>query len=526
MRRLRFLFIGLSGLVLVLFGAGYAALRSALVRAKIESSLSASLGRPVKLGAISVGLFPTPALNAHDVRIGNADSSSAPGLWLESLHVVPRVSSFLPGRTMTVDRVDLRGLTIAFRRDKTGKWLLPVIPAPTATPAKGAPPSATPAVDIRSLEVRDGRIRIVDDSLRNPEGGPTITTISNVEAQLEAAGGAIKTPRFSGKLGRTTVTGSAQAGPRGATLHLGSESIDNSDLPSLFALATIEPYPDLRISGKAPFELTTTIAPDFTTFVATGKASIERVNFGVLTLDAMSSSFRYAKGIFTLDPFTFTFYGGKQKGTVAVDLSRRVPSYSIRSALTGLDVNRALSATTTMKNFLLGTAAVTANVAGRGSTAPAIQRDLTGSVSFKVADGTIRNMPLLAAINQALGITEGTGRDTKFQSFSGTAAIGGGKARTNDLQLRAGDLTVAGSGAMGFDKSLDFRLRAIFSPDKSRELAGRVGFLGKLRNSLGQIEIPLTVTGTAMAPKTWVDLGSVAKKQMKGIEKGLQQLFK
>jgi uncharacterized protein involved in outer membrane biogenesis len=526
MRRLAYVVIGILVFLLALFWAGFAALKSDAARNKIESALSGSLGRPVTLGGIHVTLLPTPALDARDVRVGNADSNAAPGLSLTSLHVVPRVSSFLPGRTMTIDRVDLRGLTIALRRDKTGKWLLPVVPAPTPKPPAGAPPSATPAVDVQNLDVREGRIRIVDDSLTSPKGGPTITTISDVEAKLEAVGGALEAPDFSGRLGKTTVRGSAEAGPRGATLHLSSESIDNADLPSLFALATIESYSDLTISGKAPFELTTTIAPDLKTFVAAGKASIERVKFGVLTLDAVSAPFRFEKGVFTLDPFAFTFYGGKQSGAVSVDLNQTVPSYSIRSTLTGLDVNRALSATTTMKDFLQGSADMTTNVKGSGNSATDIQRSLTGSVKFKVANGSIR-MPLLAAINQALGITAGAGKNTKFQSFLATAAIGGGKARTDDLQLRAGELSVVGGGTLGFDQSLDFKLRALFSQAKSQELAGRVGAIGRLRNASGQIDVPLTVTGTATAPKTTVDVGSVAKKQVQEeLQKGLKQLFK
>jgi AsmA protein len=174
---------------------------------------------------------------------------------------------------------------------------------------------------------------------------------------------------------------------------------------------------------------------------------------------------------------------------------------------------------------VLGTADLSTDVRGSGATAPAIQRSLAGSARFKVVNGTIR-MPIIAAINQALGITEGSGKDTKFQSFSATAAIGGGRARTDDLQLRAGDLTVVGSGTMGFDQTLDFRLKAILSPAKSRELTSKAGFLGDLRNALGQLELPLTITGTATNPKTRVDIGSIAKKQMKGIEKGLQKLFR
>jgi AsmA protein len=521
MRRLFYVLIALLVLVLALFGLGYGALHSSAVHQKIEEALTSALGQPVELGGFGVALFPTPALDVHAVRIGGADSNSAPGLSLASLHVVPEVKSFLPGRTLTIDHVELRGLTIALRKDKTGKWLLPVAPAPAPAGAGGAPP-----VNLRLLQVRDGRIRIVDDSLTGPKGEPTVSTISNIAADLEAAGGDIKAPRFTGTLGRTTVTGAAEAGPKGAALRLTSESIESADLPALFAVAGMRPYPGLAISGKAPFELNTTIAPDFKTFVATGKAAIERVKLGTLALDDMSSEFRFEKGVFTLNPFTFTFFGGQQQGSVAIDLSQPAPVYTIRSSLNGLDVNRALSATTTMKDFLLGSASVTTDVKGSGSSAPAIQKSLTGTVKFQLVNGVIKNFPLFARVNQALGITEGNDDDTKFESLSGTAAIGGGKAKTNDLLLKAGELSMNGAGVLGFDQSLDFKLHAVMSAAKSQQLLGKLGPLGRLRNAQGEIVVPVTVTGTTRAPKYGVDVGSVAKKQAKEeIQKGLIKLF-
>ena len=132
----------------------------------------------------------------------------------------------------------------------------------------------------------------------------------------------------------------------------------------------------------------------------------------------------------------------------AMVLTQPAPVYTIRSSLKGLDVNRALSAMTTMKDFLLGSASVTTDVRGSGSSAPAIQKSLTGTVKFQLVNGVIKNFPLLARVNQALGITEGNDNDTKFESLSGTAAIGGGKAKTNDLLLKAGEAPVA-AAALG-----------------------------------------------------------------------------
>lgn len=521
MKRLLIIVGGLILLLLVLAVVGLQALKSGAGKGKIEAALSSALGQPVVIGSMSVQLIPTPALDASGIRIGGADSTAAPGIALARLHVAPVLSSFLiPGRTPSIDHIELVGLVVSVRRDKAGHWLAPV------PPAGGASKSGGPGVELHALRIRDGAIRVVDDSLRAAGGGPTVTTISDVAADLQAEGGTLKVPSFTGRLGGTVVSGSTEAGPKGITLHLSSESIEGADLPRLFALAGMRPFPGLAIEGKAPFEMTTSVAPDFSTFVVTGKAAIERVKMNTITLQSLQAPFKLAKGIFTLDPLTFTMYRGRQQGAVSIDLNQPEPVYTIRTTVDGLDVDQALSANTTMKNLLTGTGKLTGNVRGSGSTAPAIEKSLAGTLRFELVNGVVRNFPLLAAINKAIGITEGTTSDTKFQSFSGTAKIGGGKAQTDDLALRAGELSLVGAGTLGFDQSLTFKTLAIFSTAKSAELAGRVGLVKRLENARGEIQIPVTITGTATAPKTTVDVQSVAKKQVQDqLQKGLIKLF-
>jgi len=133
-------------------------------------------------------------------------------------------------------------------------------------------------------------------------------------------------------------------------------------------------------------------------------------------------------------------------------------------------------------------------------------------------------------VNQVLGITGGDSKDTKFDSFSASAAIGGGKARTNDLLLKAGELNMTGAGTFGFDQSLNFKLQTILSAAKAQQLMGKIG-LGTLSSTQGDVAIPVSVTGTTTAPKYSVDVQSVAKTQathqaQQQIEKGLMKLFK
>jgi uncharacterized protein involved in outer membrane biogenesis len=520
-RRFLYFFVGLVALLVLLSVGALQALKSGPARSRIASALSSALGQPVVIGGLSASLFPSPSLSARDIRVGGADSAAAPGVALAALHVVPRLSSLLPGRTLTIDHVDLNGLVISVRRDSAGRWLVPVPPSSSVDTSKGGS-----AIDLNQLRARGGSIRVVDDQLRAPGKGPTVTTISGVEADLQATGGRVKVSRFTGQLGESIVTGSTEMGPEGVELRLRSESIHPADVPSLFALAGMQASPLLSIAGKAPFEMTISLPPGLATHRVTGKAAIEQVKFGTLAFEGLQAPFRLERGVFTLDPLSFTTYGGRQLGIVSVDLNQPVPVYAIRTSIKDLDVNRALSANTTMKDFLAGGGRLTGNVRGSGNTAVALKRTLTGTLNFELKDGVIRNFPLLAAINQAFGISQGTDRDTKFQSLSGTATLGGGRARTNNLVLRAGELSLTGKGTLGFDQSLDLHMIAGVSPAMSKQLVQRVGLLQQLSNDRGQVTFPVIVTGTTMAPKISVDLGSIAKKQLEGkVGTGLLELL-
>lgn len=517
--RLLLLVVGLFALLAVGAVGALQALKSETARSRIASALSSALGQPVTIGALSASIFPTPSLSARDIRVGSSDSTAAPGVSLAAVNIVPRLSSLVPGSTLTIDHVDLTGLIISIRRDSAGRWLVPVPPVPSADTGGNG-------IDLNQLRARAGSIRIVDDQLRAPGGGPRVSTITGVEADLQAKGGRVNVSRFTGRLGESVVTGSTDMGPDGTELKLRSESIQPADVPALFALAGIEASPLLSIAGKAPFEMTIRLPPGFATHTVTGNGTIDRVKFGTLAFEDVRAPFRLERGVFSFDPLSFTTYGGRQLGIVSVDLNQPAPVYRIRTSVKGLDVNRALSSNTTMKDFLSGGAGLSGNVRGSGSTAAALKRTLTGTLEFELKDGVLRNFPLLATINQALGITQGTDRDTKFQSLSGTATLGGGKARTSNLVLRAGELSMAGKGTLGFDQQLDLRLTAAVSAAMSKQLAQRVGLLKGLSNDRGQVTFPVTVRGTTSAPKISVDLGSLAKKQLEGnIEKGILDLL-
>jgi uncharacterized protein involved in outer membrane biogenesis len=554
MRRILIAIGAVVAVLVIAAGLGLQALESAMGRDRLAAALSGVLHQPVAIGGLSISLVPTPTLEATAVQIG-ASRRSAPGIDVARLVVAPQLLSLLPGRTATISHVDLVGLVVSVRRTASGQWLVPAATSAASADsgaeraragqpagpgdrsnAKGAaperrPPANTPApasasdngsaarrgppLQVQALRLRDGEVRVVDDArAASATGGPTTTTISAINADLRMAGTAISLPTFSGKVGQTDVTGDAEMGPDGITVHLSSPTIQGADLPALFALAGIAPYAGLKISGRAPFEVTAHIAPNRTTFGLTGKTSIDQIDVGTISLQHLAAPFKFEQNVFTLDPVTFSLYGGSERGTISVDLSKPAPEYTIRTSIDSLNVNQALSATTTMKDVLLGTAHTSADVHGSGTTQAAIEQSLTGSVQFALRDGDIRGFPMLARINQALGVTEGSATDTKFETLTGSATIGGGQARTDDLALHAGDVSVLGKGTMGFDQALNLQLTAALAAARAGRLSQALSAAKPAQNAQGEVQVPLTVTGTVTAPKISVNVGSIAKQQL------------
>ncbi|MGE5359136.1 MAG: hypothetical protein ACM3NQ_08965, partial [Bacteroidales bacterium] len=84
---------------------------------------------------------------------------------------------------------------------------------------------------------------------------------------------------------------------------------------------------------------------------------------------------------------------------------------------------------------------------------------------------------------------------------------------------------------MGFDQALDLAGTVTFTREKSDELVRQMKDLGGLRNSQGELEVPLTVTGTASNPSFSIQVGRVLgratqKEVKRQLGRGLRKLIK
>jgi AsmA protein len=246
------------------------------------------------------------------------------------------------------------------------------------------------------------------------------------------------------------------------------------------------------------------------------------VGFYSLRLRGFESPFRTNGVQLTFEPATFTMYGGAHRGAMAVDLSRTPARWTLDSRMTKLDVGDFMAALTAREGQVDGTAAATAALHGAvGDTMP---DGLAGRVEINIADGVIREFPLLATINRAMRLAEGDTRHTQFERLSATFALpgrgggraaGSGYATTDNLVLLARDVRVEASGRIGFDRSLNFGGLAVLSPERTASAIRSVHELSGLRNDRGELELPIKVTGTLDDPSFQIDLKAAVGRSLK-----------
>jgi len=536
-------------LVVVAAGVGAFLINRALspgtFRPIAESQLTKVLGMRVSVGRLDIDLFPRPQVTGGEITIGDAGGQHAPSLRLGGVRIRPRFSTLLSGRP-TIDLIEIQGLALAVRRDAEGRWHLPFEGAATAAASQDRPAASTnqPArpekgapVEIGEIRLAGGSLTIIDDVLPGPSKSAEAATVRDVAALVHATGDTIQLTALQARLGSSTLTGSGEMTRAGLHFTLAWGALKASDLSELFGLAGTAPIAGLMVDSERPLDLDVSVQPEgrlaakgtvradriaagstvvtgvsvpfaYDGTKATAALKAERLALGTLTLTSVESDLTFDGTRLTADPVTFVTCGGRARGRFTY-VPARPGAWTLIGAVDGIDVNAFLSANTSARDRLSGTGRLDVDV--RGATEGPLEESLAGTVRAVVTNGVIRNFALLAAINRALGITGGGGKDMTFDAMSGTLAIGGAQVSTRDLILRMGELTVTAEGTLGFDQTINVKGRGNFSRGKTAELTAHAKTLRLLANARGELEFPVRVSGTVAAPRFTIDLSRVGK---------------
>ena len=499
MRRILIALVVLALLgAVALFAAGQMLGRGQL-RGLAESQLSAMLGQPVSIGELDVSIFPRLAVSGAEVRLGAA-ATQAPSVGIERVRILPRFRPLLSG-DVVVEQIELDGFRVSVLRDERGRWHVPsAVPAPTSGGSSGTV--------IEQVRVSDGRVTVFDG---RPGGSmQESASIDDLGAMVTIDSGGLRLSGITGRIGGAAISGEARTEPRGVRLEFAANEIDDADLPVFLRLLGSERPEFLRLGESASASVTVNV--DGSTSRLTGKGVLKapQVVLDPLRLQRFEAPFFIDGTRLQFNPTSFAMYGGGHRGSVTVNLNETPPVWAASSRMTGLDVGDFLSALTGQDQRVDGTAALEAEL--RGRIGEALDRTVRGRTALTMTNGVVREFPLLATINRTLRLTGQEGNDTRFDKLSATLAIASGQATTDDLVLEAGHVRVEAAGRIGVDRSLDLRGRAVVAADHVAGAVDSVHELARLRNSRGEIEVPLTISGSLDAPSFGLDVGTAIKK--------------
>ena len=490
--------LGAAGMLLALRGSAIAD----LVRTGAEARLSAALGQPVTIGEIGFSLRPHPAFTGTSIRIGAADQQ-APAVQLDRVQVFPEFRSFLSG-PVHITEVLLDGFTVSLLRDAGGRWRVPtVFPAPAREAQAGV------AVD--RVRIVGGRLLIFDAA--GSAGLRETSRIEDIRGDLLIESGGLRVTPLTGRVGGAAIDGGARIDSRSVRLEFASPAIGDADLPAMFGLLAASRPAVLRLDRPAAVSVTVTIDRETSRLTGNGTLKAPALTVEPLSLQRLEAPFVVQGSQLTFTPTTFVLNEGSHVGRFTLTLGGDAARWSTDARIEGLDIGALLDTIAGRDAKIDGRGRIDLTLQGRFESGFLNRMD--GRARLLVKDGVLHDFPLLATVNRALRLSEGEGNDTRFEQLTTSLAIGRGVAATDDLVIQAGHLRADLAGRIGFDRSVDLRGHAVVSAARATAAVASVHELARLRNARGEMDLPLTITGSLDAPRFALDLESAIRGAVK-----------
>ena len=248
--------------------------------------------------------------------------------------------------------------------------------------------------------------------------------------------------------------------------------------------------------------------------LARGTVEVGKIIIPPLSAGNVKGNVRLYGNRLEVDPFTVDFYGGRTQGTAYVDLAQAAMPARVNARVQGVNVAQAVAAASPgAKGKLTGTFESDARL-NVPLGAKDLMSALTGDGTFAVRNGTFPGMNLegtLAGMAKFLQMEVPKG-DTKFSYFGGDFRIASQRVHSRNLDLKAETLEASLGGSFGFDQTLSYTGSGLLTGKPSAEqqqqkkddnpLGGLRRVFGQVaRQTIGQMRVPFSVTGTFQDPK-------------------------
>jgi len=334
-------------------------------------------------------------------------------------------------------------------------------------------------------------------------------------------------------IGQTTASGALTVRDFGAPhvqFALNADKVNVRELQQIFAAT---PAPATPKAGKTSFWQ---IVPQayaqgnpaepnlLSKMTGNGTISIGTIQYDNLLMTNAKTNVTLDHGLITMNPVTADLYGGKQSGTIILNMRGIQPVYTVNLKTERVDANKLLSSVSSLKETLYGLLASNVNAQFSATSADAIARSMNGKLGINLANGKLMNVDLLrelASVGQFLGNLPAPKDFTNIVQLSGTFDVENGVAHTADLKAAIDFGTLAGTGSVNLaDQSLNLRVTAVLTKELSQQVGGDQvgGYLNTaLSNNQGELVLPIIVTGTLQHPKVAPDFKQMAQLKLQNI---------
>ncbi len=486
-------------------------------RPQIESSLSSALGRPVKVGNLSLSIL-SGSVEADQLSIADDPKfSSAPFIQAKTLQVGVELLPLMFSKQLNVTKLLIEHPQITLLRDRDGVWNFSSLGNQAAQPAKAAEKtSSAPAnVNVAKLDLTDGTVTlgsttgkrkpIVYDKVTVTMRNFSFTNAFPVTASVGLPGG-----------GSLKIDGTA--GPINSTDTSLTPVKANLTLKKLDLAQSAVVDPELGIAGLADFDGTLTSDGHMAKANGTLKAtSLKLVPKG-------SPAGVPVQVVFAVEHDLKQETGKVLQGDVAIGkaLAKLTGTYNMHGETTSIQtkLNGQAMPVDDLEGMLpaLGVVLPTGSKLKGGTLS--LEIDSNGPLDKLVSTGWVKmsNTALAGfSVTSKLSAIPGlggkqNGNDTTIENLSSDVRYAPEGTRLDKINLVVPSLgTVTGAGTISPNQALDFKMLA--------NLAGAGGAVTKVVG-LGAGGIPVAIGGTTSNPTFAPDMKAVANGKLKSLVPG------
>lgn len=222
---------------------------------------------------------------------------------------------------------------------------------------------------------------------------------------------------------------------------------------------------------------------------------------------------------------SFQLFGGHAKAQAGMTLDPAAPPFNGKVAVQGLQLGPALDALGPDQVSISGTAGMDFAMGGRGFSLPDLTKALEGVGHVTVKDGKIEGINLIQeslSLLQIIGLSPDNVKVTAFSTIETDLAIKEGIINIQRLLLDSHDFQATGEGTVGFDQTLNLKVKLNLSQALSQKLTGSSP-AARLALAGGRLNVPLLITGTAQAPSYGLDSKALTGKVQEQVKEKVKE---